>query len=85
MTTTATLHAVKEVLAYTLGVEERLDSLDADTPLFGSLPELDSMAVVELIAALEDRFGILVEDDEVTADVFDTLASLSEFVDSKIN
>lgn len=85
MTTTATLHAVKEVLAYTLGVEERLDFLDADTPLFGSLPELDSMAVVELIAALEDRFGILVEDDEVTADVFDTLASLSEFVDSKIN
>lgn len=85
MTTTATLDGVKEVLVHTLGVEDRLDSLDADTPLFGSLPELDSMAVVELIAALEDRFGILVEDYEVTADVFDTLASLSEFVDTKIN
>lgn len=85
MTSTATLDGVKDVLAHTLGVADRVDFLDADTALFGSLPELDSMAVVELLAALEDRFGILVEDDEVTADVFDTLGSLSEFVDSKIN
>lgn len=85
MTRTATLDDVKEVLAHTLGVADRVDSLDADTALFGSLPELDSMAVVELVAALEDRFGILVEDDEVTADVFDTLGSLSEFVEGKIN
>lgn len=85
MTRTATLDDVKEVLAHTLGVADRVDSLGADTALFGSLPELDSMAVVELVAALEDRFGFLVEDDEVTADVFDTLGSLSEFVEGKIN
>ena len=53
------------------------------TPLLGALPELDSMAVLELIVELERRFGITVEDDDVTADVFETLASLTEFVDGK--
>jgi acyl carrier protein len=74
---------VKDVVVETLGVEDRADDLDASTPLFGHLPELDSLAVLELVAALESRFGIEVEDDDVTAEAFETLGSLAALVSSK--
>ena len=66
-----------------LGLEDRADQLDADTPLLGSLPELDSMAVAELIVELEHHFDIIVDDGDITAEMFETLGSLAAFVDSK--
>jgi acyl carrier protein len=83
-TTAVDIEAVKAVVVETLGVEDRADALDASTPLLGSLPELDSMAVLELVLELEQRFGIVVEGEDVTADVFETLASLTAFVDDKL-
>jgi acyl carrier protein len=84
LTNTATLESVKSVLVTTLGVEDRVDSIDASTPLLGSMPELDSMAVVELVAALEAKFHIVVDDDDVTAEVFETLGSLTSLVEEKL-
>lgn len=84
LTNTATVDGVKSVVITTLGVEDRADSIDASTPLLGSMPELDSMAVVELVAALETRFNIVVDDDEVTAEVFETLGSLAALVYDKV-
>jgi acyl carrier protein len=75
---------VKAVLVETLGLEDRAETLDANTQLLGSLPELDSMAVMELILALEERFGITIDGDDVTADAFETLASLTALVDAKL-
>jgi acyl carrier protein len=74
---------VKEVLVETLGVQDRAASIAETTPLIGSLPELDSMAVLELITALERRFGITVEDEELNAELFETLGSLAAFVEGK--
>ena len=75
---------VKAVVILTLGVEDRADTLHAASPLLGSLPELDSMAVLELVYALEQRFDITIGDDDVTADAFETLASLAALVESKL-
>ena len=83
-THTATLEDVKAVLVTTLGIEERAGTLDGSTLLFGSMPEFDSMAVVELVVALEQRFGITISEDEVTGEVFESLGSLTALVDSKI-
>lgn len=58
---------------------------DPSVPLLGSLPELDSMAVVTLITALEDQYGMVVEDDEISAETFETLGSLTGFVETKID
>ena len=80
---TGSLAEVAEVLVATLGIEDRASSLDASTPLFGEMPELDSLAVLELVAALEDRFGIVVEDEEFGGEIFETLGSLAAFVDDK--
>lgn len=74
---------VRSVLADTLQLGTRAQALDAGSALLGSLPELDSMAVVAVITALEERFGIVVEDDEITADTFATLGTLTAFVESK--
>jgi acyl carrier protein len=80
----ATVQGVAAVLAETLGIEDRKNSLDASTPLFGSLPELDSLGVVEVTLALEKRFDITIEDEDVTAEVFRTVGSVAALVDAKL-
>jgi acyl carrier protein len=81
--TTIDISAVKDAVVETLGVEDRADALAATTPLYGALPELDSMAVLELVLELEQRFGITIEGEDVTAEVFETLGSLASFVADK--
>ena len=83
-TAPATLDDVKAVVVETLGVQDRAASIDATTPLIGSMPELDSLAVVELVLALEDRFGITIEGEDVTAEAFETLASLAALVEDRL-
>jgi acyl carrier protein len=80
---TTTLDEVKTVLVKTLGIEDRADSLDASSELFGALPELDSLAVLELVTNLEERFDITVDDEEFSGEIFETLGSLTQFVESK--
>lgn len=77
-------HTVRSVLHDVLGIaEERLALFDEATPLFGALPELDSMAVAGLLTELEDRLGIIIEDDDVDGDTFETLGSLVRFATDK--
>jgi acyl carrier protein len=78
-----TLEDTRSILVSVLGIEDRADKLTPDTHLFGSLPELDSMAVVELVVALEQKFGVTFDDDEVTGEVFETLGSLAALIDTK--
>ncbi|TPN85051.1 acyl carrier protein [Mesorhizobium sp. CU2] len=78
-----TLEAVREVVVETLGIEDSRRLLHAHTALFGSLPELDSFGVLTLAMALESRFAFQIEDSEFSADVFETLGTLADFVDQK--
>ncbi|HJV74494.1 MAG TPA: acyl carrier protein [Noviherbaspirillum sp.] len=77
------IEQVKAILADALGLGERAAVLAANTRLLGNLPELDSMAVVNVITALEDHFGIVFEDDDINAGVFETVATLSALIDRK--
>jgi acyl carrier protein len=77
------LDEVKTILIDVLGLGDAGQRLDANSPLLGSLPELDSMAVVSLIGALEDHFGIAISDDDISASTFETLGSLAAFVAQK--
>ena len=74
---------IRSLLAGTLQLGARAQTLNADSGLLGSLPELDSMGVVAVITALEERFGIVVDDDEISADTFATLGTLTAFVAEK--
>ncbi|MES2759533.1 MAG: acyl carrier protein [Pseudomonadota bacterium] len=72
------LDTVKLILGDSLGFNAA--HLHAESLLLGSVPELDSMAVISVIAALEDHFGIAVDDDDISARHFATVGSLTEFV-----
>lgn len=79
-----TTEAVRTLVAATLQLGERGLLLRPDSPMLGALPELDSMAVMSLVTALESRFDIVVDDDDINARTFATLGSLSAYVDGKM-
>lgn len=72
---------LRDVLALS---QERVDAFDASTPLFGDLPELDSMAVASLLTEMEDRLHILIEDDDVDGETFETFGTLTAFAKAKV-
>jgi acyl carrier protein len=72
---------LRDVLALSA---ERTEALAADTGLFGHLPELDSMAVAGLLTEIEDRLGIVIEDDEVDGEMLETYGALLSFVEAKL-
>ncbi|WP_298090991.1 acyl carrier protein [uncultured Sphingomonas sp.] len=75
---------VRAVLADVLGLSpDRVAGFTADTPLFGALPELDSMAVAGVLTELEDRLGVLIEDDEVDGEMLESFGSLVAFAAGK--
>lgn len=75
---------VRAVLRDVLGLDAaRVAGFRDDTPLFGALPELDSMAVAGLLTELEDRLGVLIEDDEVDGEMLETFGALVGFMARK--
>ena len=79
----AVIDDVKAVLGDVLQLGDRVQSFDASTLVFGSIPELDSMAVVALVTALEERFNLTLDDDEITAELFESVGSLTDFIEHK--
>jgi len=80
----STLDALRSILDQTLSLGPRAAQLTPASKLLGSIPELDSMAVINVLTALEDRFGFTVDDDEIDAQTFATFGSLVAFVESKL-
>ena len=75
---------VKKVLDSVMNLQGRSASFQRQTPLLGAVPELDSMAVLGVITALEERFGFTIHDDDMDSSVFATLGSLTDFVTAKL-
>ena len=75
---------LRQVLQDVLGLSlERAADLDAESGLFGHLPELDSMAVAGLLTELEDRLDIIIEDDDVDGEMLETFGGLLSFLAQK--
>ena len=72
---------LRDVLALS---QDRVDAFDSNTPLFGALPELDSMAVASLLTEMEDRLDILIEDDDIDGETFETFGTLVAFARTKL-
>ena len=76
-----TIRAVlKDVLALS---DDRVAEFNDETPLFGALPELDSMAVAGVLTEIEDRLGIMIDDDEVDGEMLETFGALTSFAAAK--
>jgi acyl carrier protein len=80
----STIEVVKVLIIETLGLTIRPESMTAKTALLNSIPELDSMAIVSLMGALETKFQIKLEDDDISGEVFETVESLASLVERKL-
>jgi acyl carrier protein len=76
---------VIKILTTSLNLGSRSTELTLDSPLLGAIPELDSMAVVGIITTLEEQFGFTVYDDEISAENFETVQTLVDFVERKLD
>lgn len=81
----ASLDQVRDILREVLNLGARAERLERESALMGHIPELDSMAVVSIITTIEERFGVMVDDDEIDADTFQTVGTLMEFVQTKLD
>jgi acyl carrier protein len=76
---------VRSVLIETLGISaDRAAAFETDSPLFGALPELDSMAVATVLTEIEDRLSIVIDDDDIDGETFETFGNLVAFTAGKI-
>ena len=78
------LNDIRAVLDEVLGLGGRAVGFERETRLLGAIPEFDSMAVVSLITALEERFDITVDDDDIDGETFSTVGALADFVAGKL-
>ncbi|UIJ43546.1 acyl carrier protein [Sphingomonas cannabina] len=82
--TSEVIETVRAVLSDVLGISaERAAAFDETTPLFGALPELDSMAVAGVLTELEDRLGIIIDDEDIDADTLESFGALTRFAVAK--
>jgi len=78
------MSVLKDILGLLQDVLEiETDGMDESTELLGGIPEFDSMAVVMVITALEETMGVVVDDDEISAETFESIGSLVSFVEAK--
>lgn len=74
-----------EILSQVLQLNaDAVKRMHSETPLLGAIPEFDSMAVVSVITALEEHYGFVIDDDEIDAEVFQTVGTLVQFVEQKL-
>lgn len=73
------LARIHTIVADALGLDPERLALAEDTRLLGAMPELDSMAIVAIVTAIESDTGVRIEDDALRAETFTSLGSLSEF------
>jgi acyl carrier protein len=75
---------LRQILVDILGLDSvRVAGFETGTGLFGHIPELDSMAVATLLTEMEDRLGIIIDDDEVDGELLETYGSLLAFARAK--
>ena len=76
---------IKGILRDSLQLGSAADGLTMDSGLLGHIPEFDSMAVVTILTMVEEEFDCEIEDDEVSADIFETVGTLVGFVQQKVD
>ncbi len=79
-----TLQLAQDILRANLQLGDKADSLERETPLMGSFPEFNSLTVVGIVTAIEEQTGCSVSDTEITAELFETVGTLADFIESKL-
>jgi len=76
---------IRGILTEVLGNSALVESLSNDDPLIGAVAELDSLAVANLIVALEDHYDFLVDEIDVRESAFSSINALVDFTKSQFS
>ncbi len=79
------LELTRRTVRSCLQLGDEVNSFDRDTQLLGGLPEFNSLTITAIIASLEDELDCEIDDAEITAEIFETMGSLADFVGEKMN
>lgn len=82
--TDVSLDDIRELIGSVIGNPDTVVQLDEHSVLIGAVPEIDSMAIVNLMLGMEQRFGFHVDDDEIEVEIFETVGSLRAFAQRKL-
>tara|TARA_R110002049_G_scaffold222275_5_gene393919 strand:+ start:246 stop:488 length:243 start_codon:yes stop_codon:yes gene_type:complete len=74
------LDLAKKVLATNLQLE--LDELTEDTEILGNYPQFNSLTIVGVIGSIEDELDCVIDDEDITTDIFATVGDLAEFIET---
>ena len=78
------LEELKTLIGEVLQISDRMENLGENDALLGAIPEFDSMAVVSLLTVIEENYGVMIDDDDVSAENFETIGSFLQFVNAKV-
>ena len=76
-----TTKAIKEFIFGRFPQAKKKNISDSDELLNSGI--VDSLGILEIVAFIEKTFGITVADEELTSENFETLTSLTNFVEQK--
>ena len=76
------LTALKEILVHELNVAVPLERIDANSSLQDL--NMDSVAMIELISAVEARFDFTFVDSDLVASTFASFRALSEVISARL-
>ncbi len=77
------LDELLQLLNHTLQIGDRISQFHTSTPLIGQ-PEFDSMAIIAILSELESKYELVVQDEEINEDIFESVGSLLEFINHKL-
>jgi acyl carrier protein len=71
---------IKSLIIENLSLEIEPGDIDDDQSLIAGTLGLDSVLTMELTISLEEEFGISIPDEELSEEMFDSVASLADYV-----
>ena len=74
---------IKLVLSREAMVDRKPGDIPENAKLIDSLG-LDSVRIVELIVGIEDEFGIVIADEDLSLELFESVTSLARYVRARI-
>jgi acyl carrier protein len=74
----------KDIVKSCLQLDEQVDSFDESTELLGAIPEVNSLTIVNMVTSIEEQLGVEIGDEELSAEVFETMGSFAQFIESKM-
>lgn len=74
------MEVTRKIVRTCLQLGPQADGFDRNTQLLGGLPEFNSLTIAAVVASIEDEFDCEIDDEELTAEIFETMGSLSDFI-----